>query len=508
MTDSFDEMTKCCGDCDCDCENQSDDKTDAGCRCTKDAAANAHTGGHFGCAEDSVAHGDSGCTCGCGEEGSGTSKGAGKKKGACCRSGDATEKGCPASRACDALSRFYRNHNTLFWLLAVGLPLLALVIGCIVRPEIFYDQFVWKFYWGPIVADGTGHPVSHNGVVASSGYNVVNTISWAVLMIGILVWLNKIFRRFSIKVDLRFIPGVVVYIVMGAILHVMEDSGMFLAPLKFFLITPLIYLEVAAVALLVLAVGILLGKAHARNRKVALIDWAGILVLANVAYLITYLNMPGQIIFMANPLVLLVASVPGFLMVFFRERKTGGMNPVHVMTAGGVVMLILQVYLVFHWMVIGKWAYTEGTHAWILLPVILGSAAITGAVYGIARALKKKHSGAAAYMMPLNLMMIFAQMTDAIASSMGIDFFPYSEKHVLPKMLIDFFEKLGLSLPATTAMMPFKFLIVMLVIYMIDVASKEEVKMYPNMVGLVKMAIIMLGIGPGIRNVVRLAMGV
>jgi uncharacterized membrane protein len=53
-------------------------------------------------------------------------------------------------------------------------------------------------------------------------------------------------------------------------------------------------------------------------------------------------------------------------------------------------------------------------------------------------------------------------------------------------------------------MLPLKLIIVLLVIWVIDVSVREPRQ---NLIGLIKLAIIMVGLSPAIRNATRLAMG-
>lgn len=117
------------------------------------------------------------------------------------------------------------------------------------------------------------------------------------------------------------------------------------------------------------------------------------------------------------------------------------------------------------------------------------------------------------YAAPLNLLMVFGQMTDALMTSLGIDLFHYTEKHVLPGYLIEQVDALGLpapfgQFPTAIVMIPLKLLIVLLVVVAIDASKDQDLRGRENLVGLVKMGIIMVGLSPGIRDGVRLAMAV
>lgn len=123
-----------------------------------------------------------------------------------------------------------------------------------------------------------------------------------------------------------------------------------------------------------------------------------------------------------------------------------------------------------------------------------------------------RHPALLFYTMPLNLLMVLGQMTDALMTSLGIDFYHYNEKHVLGRTLIDGLRTSSLPAPfhtfaATLVMIPLKLLIVLLVVVAIDAGSDAELKERENLVGLVKLGIIMVGLSPGVRDGIRLAMG-
>jgi len=96
----------------------------------------------------------------------------------------------------------------------------------------------------------------------------------------------------------------------------------------------------------------------------------------------------------------------------------------------------------------------------------------------------------------LNLMIIYAHLLDASSTYLGVDWFAYYEKHVVPTFLID--------LTGTAAIMfPLKLLILLPVLSMID-RSLED----PSLCNLTKLTLITLGLAPAVRNTLRLALGV
>jgi uncharacterized membrane protein len=95
------------------------------------------------------------------------------------------------------------------------------------------------------------HPITHD-----TGYNPVNTITWALVLVVCLFLTLKLLKKLGIKIDRRFIAAVSPYIVVGASLRVMEDAELVSPPLSYLLITPLIFFLIffCCVAILILAV--------------------------------------------------------------------------------------------------------------------------------------------------------------------------------------------------------------------------------------------------------------
>jgi uncharacterized membrane protein len=87
-------------------------------------------------------------------------------------------------------------------------------------------------------------------------------------------------------------------------------------------------------------------------------------------------------------------------------------------------------------------------------------------------------------------------MLDASSTYIGVDWFGYYEKHVVPTYLID--------LVGTAAVMyPLKLVVLLPVLSIIDEALEE-----PSLRNLAKLALITLGLAPAVRNTLRLALGI
>lgn len=97
-----------------------------------------------------------------------------------------------------------------------------------------------------------------------------------------------------------------------------------------------------------------------------------------------------------------------------------------------------------------------------------------------------------------NTLLILVHMFDATTTFVALQFFSYFEQHVVAGLTIGFLGPMGifaLKLPVVTA-----------VLYYLDkeLAKPEDLKKR----NFIKIAILVLGLGPGLRNFLRLVMGV
>ncbi|MDD1748954.1 MAG: DUF63 family protein [Methanothrix sp.] len=121
--------------------------------------------------------------------------------------------------------------------------------------------FVQKYYIDPIIYD--------------TGYNPVDTITWAIILGLAILGLIKLLGRGDILMDERLLFSTLPYILAGSSLRVIEDADLVAAPWRYMLITPLIFFLVFLItaACLILTRKIWGEKFHARYAAAGLI-WA------------------------------------------------------------------------------------------------------------------------------------------------------------------------------------------------------------------------------------------
>jgi len=432
-------------------------------------------------------------------------------------------------------------------LLLIGIPALFGVAAQLAPVEVG-QKIVWQYYWGPIHADAAGNAaeclgadgnITVRGAVADcpagtigshSGYNIVNTLSWAVLLGLCILGTAQLLARKKTVMDSKLIMGAVGWVVAGSIFHVLEDVQLFGQPLQYFFITPPIYLLFAAMGVVTFVIGhYLKGVAEKAGLERALQKLWFVVALPIICYVVLWLPTPvswPQVHAWVHPVLVALFGLVAYFAAAWRFRRIGRFDPselVGFMSIGWILLAIAYVVQFTQ----TPWPQPNGAvphpvRQALLAPFLAAAAALL--IYGIARGLandakqKGRDSKWAAYAMPINVMLVFSQLLDGFATAIGIDTPPhwYNEKHVLSGGIIEWTRNLGDQMhiqllhdyPTFLGFLPVKLVVSLLVIYAIDVSNPKDSQRYPTLIGLVKFAIIMVGLGPGIRDFVRMSLGV
>ena len=177
-------------------------------------------------------------------------------------------------------------------LLAAALAAVLLALGALLWPDAFYYPLVWKYYWGPLVSDSAGQPLTRGGVTANPGYNLVDTTTWAALL-GIAIWnLLDTFQargiRFGRTLTLSFLP----MIVAGGTMRGLVELDWLSEPLAYLFITPNIYIVFFLYSLAALSIGLWIEpRARGRFRH-----WHATLLAGILALLVTWIGWASFII--------------------------------------------------------------------------------------------------------------------------------------------------------------------------------------------------------------------
>ena len=183
--------------------------------------------------------------------------------------------------------------------------------------------------------------------------------------------------------------------------------------------------------------------------------------------------------FFIAPLQYLIVFAVAFsaLLIAFYIEKTAKIPYWKSMSASGFA--ILAVCTLFYRVVM----------PFALLQILGLTAVFIAAIYALSRFKPDVFTA-------VNQWVMASAMFDACSTFIAVTFYSYGEKHVLPNF---FFGLAG----GAWVMLPLKFFVVLFALYVIDKYEKDE--FFRNFI---KFAIITVTLGPGVRNTLRLAMGV
>lgn len=425
-----------------------------------------------------------------------------------------------------ATRAFYEQHRVALWTAGLVLPVLVVLVGLAVRPDVFWDRFLWEHIWGSAVADATQRGVAtHNGITATEDYTLLSEVVYgaimAVALYGIYV---HVLKRFDVQVDAWFVAAVLPFILYGPVSRTLEDTSMFCRPggtgcdpnlFAYMFISPFLYGQIAVFVLLFIVMGAWLDRSAAPHNTKSLL-MAGLLFGAAALYGLVWATMRGEFTVLAHPAVVFGSAALGTgLFHALQQRGANGVN--RSLAAGGVAFLLPGLWMIGTWLAGGAWSSTIlGRLHLEAAPYILGlPLLVVLVVFGFGKLAGAREARFAAYAVPLNLGLVYGHMLDGFASFIAICSSPaavcqgamvfglslpaYGEKHPVSNALLGYLD--GWLFPLI------KLALVLVIVWVLDIEYRKDLEKDRNLGGLVKMAILILGLAPGLRDLLRLVMG-
>ncbi len=167
------------------------------------------------------------------------------------------------------------------WILLT--PYLIVILGVLLAPRIFYDRFIWKYFYGPILADSQAlNTIVYNGIEAHPGYTLVSEISYAYTLLTILIFLIHLLRIFDIGKKPQFFHSLTPFILFGGAIRVIEDAELLELPLSLFFISPIIYFTIFIYTTISLFICLYLEKKDYIENYTKLLSIIGIISFATI----------------------------------------------------------------------------------------------------------------------------------------------------------------------------------------------------------------------------------
>ena len=438
------------------------------------------------------------------------------------------------------LSMVEQTLTRLLLFLVIGVTL-----GLVLMPEIVWDDGLRPIIWEPIQKDA--------GAQGDAGYSYQNTAIYTFSLLASVVVFQALFRTLQLPADDKMMIALIAWVCLAPIFRVLEDGDFFPSSIDWLLISPIIHLHLAAWLIGIGFISHLIGKewdsvegdVGELNIRIRLVP---LLCLA-LLFMWALLFRPGYSEHDMGLLWVFIGLGIGFASLIFTVHATRDWPTI---TRGLLAFAVGACFVgLGHWAQLAAtpWVQESGRlpNEVVLWPalVVLGIPGIVCAVlYQIgkddARQLKltgfeagvlpegisiksweteektvtnhpiEQLSNKALLASPLVLAMVFGQLCDGFATMVGIDYFNYSEKHPLSDAVIQYgggiSDSLGWDVEGAWLFAIVKAILVGTITYIFVEMRVENRQKHLRL--LIVLAVLIVGLAPGIRDIGRLMLGV
>ena len=417
----------------------------------------------------------------------------------------------------------YEEWATKALLLVTGLLFVGMALNLLNVDNPLTD-FLYEYYLDPVLSESSG----------DAGYNVANTLTYAIVLALFAVALSAWLRRMGLDHSDVMILALLPYVFWAVLGEVVEDASMFDDSLAPYFVSPGIHFQTAAWVIIAGALGYRIAndKSASGDEALSRVDGAAtILILVQIG--IYYSSVQAGSVTSsegfdntAMPVCLLAALL---LPTLISDRHLAGFTLIQrcvfLVGLGGSIALLGPILAfgisnpdqVTLWplaVVIGAPAILayqmhqtglpaaeelaeHGFVAGILPPGMTEDEYndLKSADKDLIEGLRNK----AVMASPVVFLAVAGQLLDGLATGIGIEAFGYYEKHVFSAAIIEFFgSAYGFSVV--------KLALGGLIWYFFAIANFEHRQQHLRL--LIAMAILTVGMAPGLRDVGRLAIGV
>tara|TARA_B100000900_G_scaffold357755_1_gene328276 strand:- start:224 stop:1498 length:1275 start_codon:yes stop_codon:yes gene_type:complete len=380
---------------------------------------------------------------------------------------------------------------------------------------------IYEYYLNPISGEATG----------DSGYNGVNTATYAIVLGAFVLSLSAWLRKLGIDGSDTTIIALFPFVLWAATGEVVEDAEMFDSRLSSFFVSPGVHFQTAAWVVISGA----LGYSITNNTQISKEEESGkvdsIASILIFCQFILYahsisIGPQGEIGLEMLFLFGLVAILSPQLLGESLDNFSTIQRSVYLTGFGGSMIFLGAIFsyslsidpseivlwpLIF---IIGL----PTIICWLMFNYGNESAEILdshGMVSGVLpvgvteeeylastspeKDLMEKHRTAATFASPVVFLAVAGQILDGIATAIGLEYLGYSEKHVLSDKVIQFFgNAFGFTF--------IKIALAGLILYFFTIANFEHRQRHLRL--LVGLAMLVVGMAPGLRDVGRAVIGV
>jgi uncharacterized membrane protein len=441
--------------------------------------------------------------------------------------------------------RYSTAEKAVIWT-AIGLAL-AILAGLMLAYDTVWTETLRPIIWEPVVEDA--------GVAGDAGYTPQNTAIYTLSMLGCVVLLQALFRKWKMPTDERMTLALIAWVCLAPVLRVLEDADFFSSTRDVLFISPIIHLHLAAWLVGIAVVSHVVGSRfdglssdRAQEAQATLLGGVLFVTLMGHWYLLyqpAYAGHPGVDFSVATGGLVVSMAVMWGVLVWTRmwPAITRGMM---AFATSAVVMGVA------HWVqfMITPWAQESGKTSgdltfwpvWVVLglPGLIcfilyrmgkedaRQLSLTGYTAGVLPGhvgIKQWEdeaekwadhpveflSNKALLAHPMVLGMVFGQLCDGFATMVGIDMFGYGEKHPVSNAVIQYGgtinDALGIDWGEGAWLFALvKAVLVGVIVWLFVQMRVEQRQQHFRL--LIVLAVLIVGLAPGLRDIGRLMLGV
>ena len=380
---------------------------------------------------------------------------------------------------------------------------------------------IYEYYLDPISGEATG----------DSGYNNVNTATYAIVLGAFVLSLSAWLRRLGIDGSDNTIIALFPFVLWAATGEVVEDAEMFDSRLSSLFVSPGVHFQTAAWVVISGAIGYSItnnSKISKEDESEKINSIASILIFCQFVLYAHSISIGPQSSIGLE--MLFIFGLVAILSPQFFGESLDNFSTIQrsvYLTGFGGSMIFLGAIFSYSLSIDSSYIVLWPLIFVIGLPIIicwqmynygkesaeiLGSYGMISGVLPIGvtedeylastspeKDLMEKHRTAAIFASPVVFLAVAGQILDGIATAIGLEYLGYSEKHVLSDKVIQIF---GNAFGFTFV----KIALAGLILYFFTIANFEHRQRHLRL--LVGLAMMVVGMAPGLRDVGRAVIGV
>ena len=429
---------------------------------------------------------------------------------------------------------------------AIGLSI-AVLSGLVLAFDTVWTDTLKPIIWDPVVEDA--------GVAGDAGYTPQNTTIYTLSMLGCVVLFQALFRKWNLPTDEKMTLALIAWVCLAPVLRVLEDADFFASTHDVLFISPIIHLHLAAWLIAVAFISHRLGRRfdgqHNDRAQEAQATLLGGFLFTALMLHWYWLYVPAH---QSHPDVDFTVATAGLCvaivtlwMTLVWTRTWPAITRGMMAFATSAVVLGVAYWVQFMatpwaqesgkasgeitfwpvWIVLGLPAlvcvalYRAGKEDAMQLSLTGHTAGVLPADVGIKQWEEESEAWAehpveflsnkALLAHPMVLGMVFGQLCDGFATMVGIDMFGYGEKHPVSDAVIQFGgsinDSVGLDWGEGAWLFALvKTLLIGLIVWLFVQMRVEKRQEHFRL--LIVLAVLIVGLAPGLRDIGRLMLGV